>query len=323
MRQAGRYLPLYQELRAKHSFIEICQDPRLAAKATLDAAEYLDTDAAIIFSDITIPMLGMGVGLHFDPGPKLSKATRTTADIGNLRPVDSKRDTPALLEAIAMVRDKLPKRKALIGFVGAPLTMAGYMVEGAHNPGWANFKEMMAAKPETLRALLDLITQSIATHAIAQVNAGCDTIQLFDSNAGIVTDAQLAEFAIPYAKKAIEDIRTALSKREQATPIIYFARGITDYRPAASTGADVVAVDWHSKLSDVRKDLGPKTALMGNLSPELLKTGTKEDTVTATTAILDEMRGEPGFVFNLGHGILPKTPPENAKAVIDTIKSYT
>ena len=316
MRQAGRYLPLYQELRAKYSFIEICKKPEMAAKATLDAADYLDTDAAIIFSDIMIPAIGMGLDLDFDPGPKLGKPVRTLEDVEALKVIEPNEDLPYVMEAIRQTRAGLPEHKSLIGFVGAPLTMCGYLIEGGPNKNWTHFKEMLYGNPALFEKLIDSVTESITRHAAAQVAAGCDAIQLFDSNAGQVAPKELHDFAFRYAQKAI----TAL--KPLGVPIIYFARDIgPHFEAAAELGADVLGVDWSISLGDVHKRVGNQIALMGNLDPGVLFTSPAE-VEKRVQAILDEAKQFPGFIFNLGHGILPKTPPENAVTLVNTVRTY-
>lgn len=316
MRQAGRYLPLYQELKAKYTFIEICKNPELAAKATLDAADYLDTDAAIIFSDIMIPAIGMGLELDFNPGPILENPVRTAADVDALKIIEPNDDLPYVMEAIRQTREGLPNHKSLIGFVGAPLTMCGYLIEGGPNKNWTHFKEMLYGNPALFEKLIESVTQSITRHAAAQIAAGCDAIQLFDSNAGQVAPKELHEFGFRFAQKAIAALKPL------GVPIIYFARDIgPHFEAAAELGADVLGVDWSISLSAVQKRVGNKIALMGNLDPGVLFTSETE-VETRVQAILDEAKDFPGFIFNLGHGILPKTPPENAVALVKTVQNY-
>ena len=316
MRQAGRYLPLYQELRKQYSFIEVCRQPELAAKATLDAAAYLDTDAAIIFSDIMIPALGMGLGLDFVPGPKLDRPVREASDVKNLKLVEPATDLPFVLEAIRQTRAGLPAEKSLIGFVGAPLTMCGYLIEGGPTKSWTFFKEMLYGNPVLFEQLIESVTESIIRHAKAQIEAGCDAIQIFDSNAGQVAPRELKTFAFRYAQKAIEALKPL------GVPVIYFARDIgAHFESAAELGADVLGVDWSVSLSSVHRRVGKEIALMGNLDPSILFTPTAE-VEKRTREILDEARDIPGFIFNLGHGILPKTPPENAVALVKTVQTY-
>ena len=316
MRQAGRYLPLYQELRAKYSFLEVCQQPELAAKATLDAANYLDTDAAIIFSDIMIPALGMGLGLDFIPGPKLDRPVREKADVARIKLVDPKRDLPFVLEAIKLTRAGLPTEKSLIGFVGAPLTLCGYLIEGGPTKSWTHFKKMLYGNPKLFEELMENVTESIIRHARAQVEAGCDAIQLFDSNAGQVAPAELKRFAFHYAQKVVAALKPL------GVPVIYFARDIgAHFEAATEVGADVLGVDWSISLNAVHQRVGGNIALMGNLDPTILFT-TPNEVEARTRAILDEARDLPGFIFNLGHGILPGTPPENAVALIKTVQSH-
>ncbi len=316
MRQAGRYMPEYRALREKYSFLEFCQTPEVAAQATLDAARILDTDAAIIFSDITIPAWGMGLELEFTPGPRFSPPVRSMEAIEKLRPLDPNETCGFVMDAIRLTRKDLPKHVSLIGFVGAPLTLGAYMAEGYPDKNWVAFKTMLFNEPKTLHALLERVTDSIIKHAIAQVEAGCDAIQLFDTNAGLLPPGELRDFAFRYAGQAIEALKPL------GVPVIYFAKGISPYlEEAAALGPDVLGVDWTVSLTDVRKRLGSDVAVMGNLDPTALF-ASREEVDRRVRGILDEAGDEPGYIFNLGHGILPKTPPENAVQVVQTIRDY-
>ncbi len=316
MRQAGRYMPEYQALRKDASFLELCQKPKLAAQATLDAARFLDTDAAIIFSDITIPVIAMGQGLRFEPGPILEPPIRSRADVSRLRRIEPARDLGYVLEAIRLTRSELPQDVSLIGFVGAPLTLAAYMVEGTPGRGWTAFKSLLYSDPTTFEELLDRVTEAVAAHAAAQIEAGCDTVQLFDSLAGDIASAELQRFAFGAAQKVIAALRPL------GAPIIYFARNIGGHlEQAATLGADVLGLDWTVSVTEARRRLGDGVRLMGNLDPSVLLT-TPTEVDRRTRAILDEARGLPGFVFNLGHGILPPTPPSHAKQVVGSVRAW-
>jgi len=314
MRQAGRYMPEYQALRKKIDFLGLCHDPDIAAQATLDAVHYLDADAAIIFSDITIPADAMGLDLSFVPGPKFARTVRSHADVDGLAAVDPERDLGFVLEAIRKVRDALAPEKSLIGFVGAPLTLSGYMIEGVPTPNWMELKSLLYGKPEVAHALLDRVASTVAAHAAAQVRAGCDVVQLFDTTAGELAAAELETFAFAYARRVIEELEPL------GVPIIYFARRIGAHlEAAAGLGQHVLGLDWTVPVPEARRRVGKGITLMGNLDPTILLTN-KEEVDRRVREILEQAKGP--FVFNLGHGVLPPTPPENARQVIESVKAH-
>lgn len=307
MRQAGRYMPEYQALRAKAGgFHELCLKPEYAAQATLDAARILDTDAAIIFSDITLPGEAMGLPLTFDPGPKFAHGLRSPAE---LAPIENK--LSYVYEAIALTRKQLDPSVSLIGFVGAPFTLAAYMIEGVPTKSWLATKRMAYSDAHTMHGILEKVAAAVTEHARKQVEAGCDAIQLFDTSAGMLSAHELHGFAFAYAKTVIQALKPL------GVPVIYFARDIGAHlREAAKLGADVLGIDWTVNMRDVR-DL--PCAVMGNLDPGILFTN-PETVRDRVHAIMNEMRGRNGFVFNLGHGVLPETPVENVKAVIQAVR---
>ncbi|MEE8408479.1 MAG: uroporphyrinogen decarboxylase [Myxococcota bacterium] len=316
MRQAGRYMPEYQALKKKADFITICRDPDLAAKATLDAVHLREPDAAIIFSDITIPAHAMGQRLSFSPGPKLDPPVRTMEDVLARRPVDAVRDMGYVMEACHKVRAELPDELSLIGFIGAPLTLAGYMIEGTPSRSWRELKRMVYGEPKVVHALLERVTETLTAHAAAQIDAGCDAVQLFDSTAGELMPAELRAFAFRYAREVIQALR------RHDVPVIYFARGIGAHlEGAADLGADVLGIDWTVSISEARRRLGDRIALMGNLDPAVLFT-TPEEVDRRVHQIIREANGLDGFIFNLGHGVLPETPVPNARQVILSVRTH-
>ena len=316
MRQAGRYMPEYRAIREPHSFLEFCKKPELCAQATLDAAKFLDTDAAIIFSDITIPAWAMGLNLDFSPGPRFEPAVRTAKEIQALNAIEPNRDLPFVFEAIRKTREGLPNHVSLIGFVGAPLTLAAYMIEGYPDKNWVNFKRLMYDAPADMEALLAKVTQAVTAHARAQVEAGCDVIQIFDTNAGLLPPDCLAQFAFGYAEQVIRSVQ------ELGVPVIYFARGISQHLDrAAQMKSDVLGVDWTISMACAREKVGEGIALQGNLDPTALFASPQE-VHRRVTQILQEMKGDPAFILNLGHGILPKTPPENAREVVRAVREF-
>ena len=306
MRQAGRYMPEYQALKAKYSFLEICRQPEIAAKATMDAFNYLKPDAAIIFSDIMIPALAMGLELDFAP-----------ADVASLKRPEPAKDLAFVMKAIELTRAQLPDSASLIGFVGAPLTLAAYLAEGAPSKNWVGFKSTLYDRQTAFEALLERCVETVTKHALAQVEAGCDAIQLFDTNAGMLHPEELERFALPAAGRVIEALRAKVD-----VPIIYFARDVGAHLETVGelTKADVLGIDWSLRMKHAADRL-PNHAVMGNLDPTVLFAS--EDIVASRTrALLDEMKGRPGHIFNLGHGVLPQTPPPHARKIIETIRAY-
>lgn len=319
MRQAGRYMPEYQAVRADAGgFHELCKSPKHAAQATLDAARILGTDAAIIFSDITMPGEPMGLELVFEPGPRFKNPLRTDQDLRRVRDVDAPRDLGYVMDAIRLTRAALPADVSLIGFVGAPFTLAGYFIEGdpSASRGWRETKRLAYGEPELMHGILERVTRVVTDHARAQIAAGCDAIQLFDSTAGELAHAELRAFAFHYAKRVIHALA------DTGVPIIYFARQIGAHlEEAAALGAHVLGLDWTVTLGEARSRLPANVTLMGNLDPATLFTS-RAEVERRTRAILDESRGMQGFVFNLGHGVLPGTPVENVKQVIETVHGW-
>ena len=317
MRQAGRYQKEYRALKERvWRFWNLCTDADALAEATLFAQRSLDTDAAIIFSDITVPGWAMGVNLEFVPGPKFERPIRDMDAIRSLKEIDPARDMDFLMDGIRKTRAGLPDDCSLIGFVGAPVTVAGYMIEGYPSRNWVELKKLAYGEPKVMEALLDRVTDALIAHARAQVEAGCDCIQLFDSTAGQLSANELHRFAFGSSKKVIE----ALSDLD--VPIIYFARDVGAHlEAAADLGADVLGVDWTVSMADARRRVGSSVALQGNLDPGVLFCS-GDEVERRVNVILDEAAGEPGFVFNLGHGIVIETPPENAKRVVDTVHAW-
>ena len=295
MRQAGRSLPEYRAIRERHSFFEVAQTPELCAQVTLQPVARHDVDAAVLFADIMSPVLGMGVDLQLveGVGPVVDEPIRTRADVERLRVGET---DGRILDAIRLVRSDLAPAKALVGFCGAPFTVAGYLVEGRPSRDFARTKALMYGDPETWHALLDRLTEQFERYVVAQVEAGADVIQLFDSWVGALSPADYDEFVAPYSTRILAAVDA---------PTIHFGTGATEElsRALARAGGDAIGVDWRLTFDVVPDD----RAVQGNLDPALLL-GPWERVEEAALDVLESARNR-SHVFNLGHGVLPQTDP--------------
>ena len=312
MRQAGRYLPQYMTVRSKCTFLELCKTPELAAEVTIQPIDYLGADAAILFSDILTPVEPMGLKLDFVPGPVFESPVRSMADVEALRIPDPEEGVPFVMETIRILRRAFEGRVPLIGFGGAPFTLACYMVEGKGSKDFAHIKRMMYAAPEVYAALMDKITEMDRLYLNAQVRAGAQAIQIFDTWGGIVSPSDYAKYVLPYTQKLIDGL-------DRSVPVIHFVKGAgTMLDLVRRAGSDVVGLDWHVNLGTARDTLGPQIAVQGNLDPTVLY-APHAHIEREVKRILDENAGRPGHIFNLGHGILPNVPPENAKFMVECV----
>jgi uroporphyrinogen decarboxylase len=312
MRQAGRYLPEYQKVRAKVDFLTLCKTPELAAEVTIQPIEILKTDAAILFSDILIPVEPMGMDLEFSEsrGPVLHNPLRTDAAVSGLRSIVPEEDVPFVIEAVKILVGKLPV--PLIGFSGAPFTHATYMIEGGSSRNFVHTKRMMYQRPDLFSDLMGRITESVIRYLQAQVDAGVNAIQVFDSWAGVLSPTDFSTHALPWVQKIIAVFKGRL-------PVIYFAfNGSAMLRLVKRSGADVLGLDWRIDIADAVHELGNNVAVQGNLDPCILF-GTKDLIRERVTEVLAGARGAKGHIFNLGHGILPETPVDNAIAVVEAV----
>ena len=318
MRQAGRYMPEYRAVRKQYSLIEICKKPKVAAQVTIEAAEILRVDAAIIFADLLLPLEVMGLPFHFaaGEGPKIEKPVRTPEDVAHLH-TDHATDLGYVSEAVKLVcrhfGDKLP----VIGFCGAPFTLASYMIEGGGSRNYIFTKKMMYSAPAAWNALMKKLVAVTAEYSAEQVRAGADTIQIFDSWVGCLSVEDYRRYVLLHV--------TDLVKRLQKTgaPVIYFGTDSATLLPSMQeTGAEVVGLDWRIPLDTGWQSLGLKGAVQGNLDPVLLFAEWKE-LKSRAQEILRQAAGRPGHIFNLGHGILPETPVDNVKALCDFIREHS
>ena len=316
MRQAGRYLPQYMAVRKKVTFLELCKTPELAAEVTIQPIDYLNADAAILFSDILTPVEPMGLKLDFVPGPVFENPVRTEADIDALRIPVMEEDVPYVLETIKILRREFEGRVPLIGFGGAPFTLACYMVEGKGSKDFAQIKRMMYGAPGLFAKLMEKITEMDRQYLNAQIKAGAQTIQIFDTWGGIVSPLDYEKFILPYTKKLIDGL-------DRSVPIIHFVKGAgTMLDTVAKAGSDVMGLDWHVNLGKARDVIGPDIAVQGNLDPTVLY-APKEHIESEVKRILDENAGRPGHIFNLGHGILPTVDPEHAKFMVECVHKHS
>jgi uroporphyrinogen decarboxylase len=320
MRQAGRYMPEYRALRAKYDFMTMCKTPELAAEVSLQPYEILGVDAVIMFSDILVPVeaMGMQVDIIESKGPVLENPIRTEAQVEKLIVPDPVETMPFVMETLRLLRKRLEHEAPLIGFAGAPFTLASYMVEGGGTRNYAEIKRMMYREPMTIHRLLDKLADTIILYINAQIEAGAQVIQLFDTWAGELSAADYEEFALPYERKIFERIHRG--PMGLSAPAILYVNGCSHIlEKMAESGANVLSLDWRIDLAEARRRTGDKLALQGNLDPcELL--GTPESIAESVKEILKKGGGL-GHIMNLGHGILPMVPVENARAFIEVAKA--
>ncbi len=318
MRQAGRYMPEYRAIREKYSLLEICYHPELAAEVTLQPVRALGVDAAILFADILLPVIPLGLGLEFakGEGPVIGKPVRTMEDIRALNPVHAETDLGYVMEAIRILRGEL-NRIPLIGFCGAPFTVASYIIEGGSSREFLKTKTMMYSAPDVWHALMEKLSAILAEYLVAQTRAGAQAVQVFDSWVGALSPQDYETFVLPYSQKVLE------SAKAEKVPVIHFGTNTTTLLPLMKrAGGDVIGLDWRIPLDDGWALLGEDIAVQGNLDPALLFAPLSEIKMRVHD-ILRRADGRPGHIFNLGHGILQHTPVDNVKAVVDTVHEYS
>jgi len=315
MRQAGRYLPEYRDLRAKHAFLEVCKTPDLAVEVSMQPFRRLDVDAIIVFSDILIPAEAMGLPLELgDAGPNLPEPVRSLDAVRKLRQFDPETETGFLMEAIRRIVRTAGTDVPVLGFAAAPWTLACYMVEGRTKEGFATVKNFLYSEPLAFRELLQRIAQATILYLKAQIAAGASAVQLFDTWCGELAMPDYRAFALPAVQEVISALR-------ETVPVIYYTKASHHLLPAvAEAGADVLSCDWRVNLAELRGTIGSKIALQGNLDPAVLF-GRQEHIQQATRSILEQLGGV-GHILNLGHGILPGTPVENAQTFITTGQQF-
>jgi uroporphyrinogen decarboxylase len=312
MRQAGRYLPEYRALRERVGFLELCRTPELAVEASLMPLRRFALDAAIVFSDIMIPIVPMGCGITFAPGPRLEQPVRTAEQVRDLRVPDMAEDVPFVGEAVRLLVRELEGRTPVIGFCGAPFTLAAYLAEGASGQGFEAIQTLMFTEPATVTRLLEKLADAMADYLRLQIAAGAHAVQIFDSWAGLMSVEQFRDFAMPA-------LRRVLAKLEpRRVPVIYFALAAPHLLgESAKLEADVLGVCWRTPLDVARRTAGDSIAIQGNLHPHALL-APPAVVRERTLEVLERAGDRPGHILNLGHGILPQTPLESVEAMVET-----
>jgi uroporphyrinogen decarboxylase len=314
MRQAGRYMPEFRELRSRVGFLDLCKDSALACEVTVMAAEQLGVDAAIIFADILLPLEPLGVGLEYAraEGPVIHRPVRMPADVDALNHVNSDEHLAYVLESLRLTRRALKDDIALIGFAGAPFTLASYMIEGGSSRNFEQTKQFMYKQPQAWARLMQRLTDLTGQYLLAQVAAGADALQLFDSWVGCLSPSDYERFVLPYSKQVCATIRGV-------APLIHFGTGTAGLlHLMSSAGGDVIGVDWRIGLDRAWQLVGPQKAVQGNLDPLVLLAPPEEMEIQAAR-VLNEAGGRRGHIFNLGHGVLPPTDPGNVKRLVEFV----
>ncbi len=314
MRQAGRCLPEYRALRKQYDFMTVATTPELAAQATMMPVDRFGVDGAVLFADIMLPLDGMGIPFRIDPGvgPVIDDPVRTAGQVARLRVVDAEEATPYVLEALRLLKAELGERAALLGFSGAPFTLACYIVEGRSSREYPKTKALMYGDPTTWHALMDTLTEVVIRYLRGQVDAGADAVQLFDSWLGLLSPAANAEYVAPYTQRIFAALRGT-------APTIHFSTGtVSLLDQIAATGPDVVSVDWRLPLDEAWNRLRPDQGIQGNLDSTLILA--PFSTVEAGAKdVLRRAAGRPGHIFNLGHGILPETNPDVLTRLVEVV----
>jgi uroporphyrinogen decarboxylase len=319
MRQAGRYMSEYRRLRERYSLLDLCRTPDLATEVTLQPVRRIDVDAAILFSDLLLPLEPMGIPFDFvkGEGPAIERPLRSEADLAGVRRFEPREKLSYVLDAIRQIKPALADRVPLIGFAGAPFTLASYAIEGGHSNNFAYTKSLMYGYPAAWHRFCDLIAEIIGDYLVAQVEAGVDCVQVFDSWVGVLNAADYREFILPHTAKIFARVAPT------GVPTIHFGVGtgsILDLLREA--GGDVIGADWRTPLDEAWERIGPDRGVQGNLDPTLLL-GPLERVFAATDEVLARAGGRPGHIFNLGHGILPSTPVEHVQALARYVHQHT
>ena len=316
MRQAGRYMADYRAIRERYSLLDICRQPDLATEVTLQPVNAIDVDAAILFSDLLLPLEPMGLPFDFvkGEGPQIERPIADSADIDRLKRFEPREALAHVLAAVVQIQNELDGRVPLIGFAGAPFTLASYAIEGGHSNNFAKTKALMYGHPDAWHRLCAKLADVVADYLVAQIEAGVDAVQVFDSWVGTLNKADYREFALPHTKQIFDRVG-------QRVPTIHFGTGtatiLDDLRDA---GGDVIGADWRIAIDDAWERIGGDRGIQGNLDPTLLL-GPTGRMFHQADEILRRVGGRPGHIFNLGHGILPSTPLEHVQMLAQYVHS--
>lgn len=318
MRQAGRYLPEYRAIREKYDFLTSCKTPELAAEITIQPIDIVGTDAAILFSDILVIPEAMGMHLELieSKGPVFSDPIRSREMIERLEPGEMLGRLEYVMNAIRLTKERLDGRVPLIGFSGSPWTLATYMIEGKGSKNFDIVKSFIYNEPAAAHQLLGMLADSVLEYLKAKIAAGCDAVQIFDTWAGILSPADFEEFSLRYIRRICEGLSDC------GVPVIVFAKGVASYSALAELPCDVLGVDWAKEIGDVRREIGGRKALQGNMDPTVLF-APKEKIRTEVKRVLESYGDGAGHIFNLGHGILPKTPVENVQYLVQCVRELS
>src|SRR5579859_379207 len=319
MRQAGRCIAEYRELRTRYDILTMAKTPELCTQVTLMPVKKFGVDGAVLYADIMLPLEGMGISLEIQPevGPIIHHPIRTMADVERLRVPEAEESTPYVLEAVRLVKRELEGKQAVIGFSGAPFTLACYMIEGRPSRDYGIAKALMYGQPEVWHALMEKLTEVVSRYLVAQVQAGVDVVQLFDSWVGAVSPSVYRRFVQPYSQRIFAAVKAT------GTPSIHFGTGTASLLEAMTeAGGDVISVDWRADLDDAWARIGYERGIQGNLDPTLLLTSW-ETVEQGMQDILRRAGNRPGHIFNLGHGVLAPTDPDLLRRLVDAVHEAT
>lgn len=314
MRQAGRYMKEYMAIKEKYDFITMCKTPEIAVEVTMQPVNKLGVDAAILFADILLPLEGMGIGFGFakDHGPVIHNPVRTRSDVEKIQLIEPETDVGYVLETIKILRKELDGRVPLIGFSGAPFTLASYIIEGGHSRNFVNSKTMMYQEPETWHLLMDKVAEIVILYLNAQIKAGAQAVQLFDSWVGALSPQDYETYVMPHSKKVFDNL-------DKSVPSIHFGTNTATFLDLIKqAGGDVIGVDWHIDIGQAWDIVGNDVAVQGNLDPTVLL-GPRELIEKKAKEVLDSVGNRSGHIFNLGHGLFPEVPVDNVKALVEIV----
>jgi uroporphyrinogen decarboxylase len=314
MRQAGRYMEEYRKLRAQYGFLELCKKPELAAEITLSPVNRLGVDAAILFADILLILEPMGVGLEYSKGdgPLIHRPVRSNRDVDGLKDFDPVAELSFVYEAVGKIRKQLGEKVPLIGFAGAPFTLASYLIEGGGSRNYVQTKKLFYSAPQAWQRLMERLAGLIGRYLNCQIAAGAQVVQIFDSWAGCLTPGDYRQFVLPYTKAVIDAVTPGV-------PVINFSTGTAGLlKQVRAAGGDVIGLDWRMNLDEAWATVGHDVAVQGNLDPVALFAAPKEIR-NRVAAILKQANGRPGHIFNLGHGVLPETPVDHVIAMVEAV----